>query len=127
MNHYTRWLELKEQNPGKYARDIAGLMNISEAELAFARVTHDAWRMRGDIREILAALESVGETKCICRNEYAVHEQVGSVHKPAFERTCRIDPQSARAGFTSVSQSMGQCFPHQRKHGSWRTPEYSVL
>lgn len=78
MNHYTRWLELKEQNPGKYARDIAGLMNISEAELA-------------------------------------------------FERTCRIDPQSARAGFTSVSQSMGQCFPHQRKHGSWRTPEYSVL
>lgn len=29
MNHYTRWLELKEQNPGKYARDIAGLMNIS--------------------------------------------------------------------------------------------------
>lgn len=36
MNHYTRWLELKEQNPGKYARDIAGLMNISEAELAFA-------------------------------------------------------------------------------------------
>lgn len=56
MNHYTRWLELKEQNPGKYARDIAGLMNISEAELAFARVTHDAWRMRGDIREILAAL-----------------------------------------------------------------------
>ena len=33
MNHYTRWLELKEQNPGKYARDIAGLMNISEAEL----------------------------------------------------------------------------------------------
>ena len=44
MNHYTRWLELKEQNPGKYARDIAGLMNISEAELAFARVTHDACR-----------------------------------------------------------------------------------
>ncbi|MCZ5652371.1 hypothetical protein O5472_27060, partial [Escherichia coli] len=55
-----RWLELKEQNPGKYARDIAGLMNISEAELAFARVTHDAWRMCGDIRDILAALESVG-------------------------------------------------------------------
>ncbi|NDO81825.1 hemin-degrading factor [Citrobacter sp. NCU1] len=78
MNHYTRWLELKEQNPGKYARDIAGLMNISEAELAFARVGHDAWRLHGDIRELLAALEAVGETKCICRNEYAVHEQVGA-------------------------------------------------
>lgn len=42
MNHYTRWLELKDENPGKYARDIAGLMNISEAELTFARVGHDA-------------------------------------------------------------------------------------
>ena len=78
MNHYTRWLELKEQHPGKYARDIAGLLGISEAELTFARVGHDAWRLRGDTREIFAALESVGETKCICRNEYAVHEQVGA-------------------------------------------------
>ncbi|MCP5945587.1 hypothetical protein NL376_27545, partial [Klebsiella pneumoniae] len=26
MGHYTRWLELKEEHPGKYARDIAGLM-----------------------------------------------------------------------------------------------------
>ncbi|HCQ7173931.1 TPA: hemin-degrading factor [Enterobacter cloacae] len=78
MNHYTRWLELKDKNPGKYARDIAGLMNISEAELTFARVGHDAWRLRGDAREILAALEAVGETKCICRNDYAVHEQVGA-------------------------------------------------
>ncbi len=42
MGHYTRWLELKEEHPGKYARDIAGLMHISEAELAFARVGHDA-------------------------------------------------------------------------------------
>jgi putative hemin transport protein len=78
MNHYTRWLELKEQNPGKYARDIAALMNISEAELTWARVGHDAWRLHGDIRAILGALEAVGETKCICRNQYAVHEQVGT-------------------------------------------------
>jgi len=78
MNHYTRWLELKEQHPGKYARDIAALMNISEAELTWARVGHDAWRLHGEIREILGALEAVGETKCICRNDYAVHEQVGA-------------------------------------------------
>ena len=52
MDHYTRWLALKEENPGKDARDIAGLMNLSEAELTFARVGHDAWRLRGEIREI---------------------------------------------------------------------------
>ena len=78
MNHHAQWLELKQQNPGKYARDIAALMGIAEAELTWHRVGHDAWRLRGEIREIIAALESVGETKCICRNEYAVHEQVGA-------------------------------------------------
>lgn len=78
MNHYTRWLELKKENPGKYARDIAGLMNISEAELTFARVGHDARRLRGEVREILGALEAVGETKCIaatnmrCMNRLAL-------------------------------------------------------
>lgn len=78
MNQYSRWLELKAQHPGKYARDIAALMHISEAELTFARVGHDAWRLQGAVRDILAALEKVGEVKCICRNEYAVHEQVGA-------------------------------------------------
>ena len=82
MDHYTRWLALKEENPGKYARDIAGLMNLSEAELTFARVGHDAWRLRGEIREILGALEAVGETKCICRNVYAVHAQAGRFTQP---------------------------------------------
>ncbi len=78
MNHYTRWLALKDENPGNYARDIAAMMHISEAELAWARVGHDAWRLRGEIREVLAALESAGDVKCICRNDYAVHEQIGS-------------------------------------------------
>lgn len=74
---YDDWLRLKQQHPKRYARDIAKLMNISEAELTHARVGHDAWRLKGEIRAILAALEAVGETKSICRNEYAVHEQVG--------------------------------------------------
>ncbi|MGL4723189.1 MAG: hemin-degrading factor [Scandinavium sp.] len=78
MNHYARWLALKEENPGKYARDIAALMEISEAELTWARVGHDAWRVKGEVRDVLAALEAVGDVKCICRNDYAVHEQVGS-------------------------------------------------
>jgi putative hemin transport protein len=61
----------------KYARDIAAEMGISEAELTAARLGHDAVRLQDDARAIMPALESVGETKCICRNEYAVHEQVG--------------------------------------------------
>ncbi|RKQ38706.1 hemin-degrading factor, partial [Enterobacter sp. R1(2018)] len=74
---YDGWLRLRQQHPKKYARDIARLMNVSEAELTHARVGHDAWRLKGEIRDVLASLESVGETQSICRNEYAVHEQVG--------------------------------------------------
>ncbi|ALR76927.1 hemin-degrading factor [[Enterobacter] lignolyticus] len=77
MTLYTRWLALKDQHPGLYARDIAATMRISEAELAWSRVGHDAWRLQGAIRDMLAALEAVGDVKCVCRNEYAVHEQVG--------------------------------------------------
>lgn len=78
MSHlYQTWLSLKADNPQKYARDIAAMMNISEAQLTHARVGHDAWRLQGEIRSMLHALENVGETKCICRNDYAVHEQVG--------------------------------------------------
>ncbi len=77
MNRYQTWLDLKAQNPGKYARDIAGMMKISEAELTHSRVDHDATRLNASARDLLHALADVGETKCICRNEYAVHEQVG--------------------------------------------------
>ena len=63
MNHYTRWLELKEDNPEKYARDIAGLMHISEAELAFARVGHDAWRLRARVNFAAAVTDPLAGFK----------------------------------------------------------------
>lgn len=75
---WQRYQEVKASGTAKYARDIAAVMGISEAELAAARVGHDAVRLQDNARAILAALERTGETKCICRNEYAVHEQVGA-------------------------------------------------
>ncbi|QNE52397.1 hemin-degrading factor [Klebsiella michiganensis] len=74
---WQRYLTTKAQSSAKYARDIAAEMGISEAELTEARLGYDAVRLQDDARAILTALETVGETKCICRNEYAVHEQVG--------------------------------------------------
>jgi putative hemin transport protein len=77
----TIWLEyqiIKTREPAKYIRDIARELSISEAELCYARIGNDATLLNGEMRDILAALEAVGETKCICRNEYAVHEHIGS-------------------------------------------------
>ncbi|QLK61607.1 hemin-degrading factor [Enterobacteriaceae bacterium Kacie_13] len=75
--HYQDYLQAKEANPGKYARDLAEILGISEAELTALRVSHDAAKLNVDGRTLLAALESVGGTKSITRNDYAVHEQEG--------------------------------------------------
>ncbi|PWC24500.1 MULTISPECIES: hemin-degrading factor [Brenneria] len=74
---YQQYLDAKTAHPRKYARDLAALLGISEAELTHARVGHDAQRLQGDAKSWLGALEQVGKTKSITRNEYAVHEHVG--------------------------------------------------
>lgn len=74
---YEHYLALKGEHPKKYARDLAALMGIGEAQLCEARVGQDAQALKADFPALLAALFAVGETKSITRNEYAVHEQVG--------------------------------------------------
>nr|WP_113866304.1 ChuX/HutX family heme-like substrate-binding protein [Brenneria salicis]NMN91940.1 putative hemin transport protein [Brenneria salicis ATCC 15712 = DSM 30166]RBP62839.1 putative hemin transport protein [Brenneria salicis ATCC 15712 = DSM 30166]RLM30712.1 hemin transporter [Brenneria salicis ATCC 15712 = DSM 30166] len=74
---YQLYLQAKIAHPRKYARDLATLLGISEAELTQARVGQDAQRFQGDAKSWLNALEQVGNTKSITRNDYAVHEHVG--------------------------------------------------
>lgn len=74
---YSRYLTARTDNPRLYARDLAALLGVSEAELAAARVGYDARRLVDRPKALLAALESVGELKAITRNARAVHEQVG--------------------------------------------------
>jgi putative hemin transport protein len=74
---YQRYQQAKIDNPGKYARDLAGILSVSEAELTHARVGKDARRLKADARTLLGELEHVGVTKSITRNTHAVHEQVG--------------------------------------------------
>ncbi|PLR37369.1 hemin-degrading factor [Chimaeribacter californicus] len=74
---YAHYLDIKKTHPRHYARDIARLMQRSEAELLAIRTGHDARRLQLNPAALLAALETVGETLSITRNEYAVHEQRG--------------------------------------------------
>lgn len=74
---YQRYQQAKTDNLNKYARDLAELLGVSEAELTHARVGHDARRLQADVRTLLTELEQVGVTKSITRNSYAVHEQMG--------------------------------------------------
>ena len=74
---YERYQQAKIDHPGKYARDLAAILGVSEAELTHARVGHDTRRLQADARTLLTELEQVGVTKSITRNSYAVHEQMG--------------------------------------------------
>ncbi|PNK65371.1 MULTISPECIES: hemin-degrading factor [Pantoea] len=74
---WQHYQTLKSRHPKKYARELAALMGISEAELCAARVGQEAQPLKPQFRELLSALEAVGETKSITRNEYAVHEHLG--------------------------------------------------
>ncbi|KOA71293.1 hemin-degrading factor [Pantoea agglomerans] len=74
---YEHYFALQCEHQKKYARDLAALMGIGEAQLCEARIGRDAKALKTDFPALLAALEAVGETKNITRNEYAVHELVG--------------------------------------------------
>ncbi|WP_459176517.1 hemin-degrading factor [Ewingella americana] len=74
---YENYLQAKQSHPEKYARDLAEVFNITEAELTHLRVSHDTRRLDVDARTLLTALENVGGVKSITRNAYAVHEQQG--------------------------------------------------
>ncbi|MBA8866215.1 putative heme degradation protein [Pantoea agglomerans] len=77
---YQHYLVLKGEQPNKYARDLAALIGISEAELCEARIGVDAVALKRDFPALLKALGAVGETKNITRNAYAVHEHLGEYH-----------------------------------------------
>ncbi len=51
--HYQQYLELKTQHTGTYARDLAALMGITEAELLLARTADDAQQLRADFPALL--------------------------------------------------------------------------
>lgn len=74
---FQRYQALKAEQPKTYARDLASLLSVSEAELTHARTLDDAVTLRPDFTALLPALAAVGETKSITRNAWAVHEQVG--------------------------------------------------
>ncbi|PHM67053.1 hemin transport protein [Xenorhabdus stockiae] len=81
---YERYQQAKADNKAKYARDLAAYLNVSEGELLHSRVGIDAKRLNVDAPTLLQELATVGETKAITRNDFAVHEQVGRYENTKF-------------------------------------------
>ncbi|CNB66442.1 hemin transport protein [Yersinia intermedia] len=77
MSLYQRYLSTKRLNPQLPTRDVAENLNVSEAELAYARVGHDMERLNISASVLLAELAHVGLTQSVTANQCARHEITG--------------------------------------------------
>lgn len=83
--NYEDYLRLKEQHSDKHARDLAAILNISEAELMHCRIGKGgAQCLTGNIPDLLQAVTHIGDVKAITRNDYVVSIQTGQYSHPRF-------------------------------------------
>lgn len=72
-----RYLNTRQTHPELSFRDLAQKLDVSEAELAYARVGEDAERLDISASILFSELKNVGVTRSITRNPHAVHELIG--------------------------------------------------
>ncbi|WP_392430700.1 hemin-degrading factor [Yersinia sp. HM-2024] len=77
MTLYQQYLNTKHTHSELSSRDLAQRLNISEAELMYARVGEDAERLNINATLLLSELETVGVTRSVTSNPHAVHQLVG--------------------------------------------------
>jgi putative hemin transport protein len=72
-----RLTDLRAGQPGLRARDAAGALGVSEAELVACGVQDSATRLATAWREMLTAMPTLGRVMCLTRNDHCVHERHG--------------------------------------------------
>ncbi|ETX09931.1 hemin degrading factor [Marinomonas ushuaiensis DSM 15871] len=65
------------ENPKARRRDIAEVLNISEAALLDAQAGVQSIRLKNEVKEIIEALPTLGYVMTLMRNDNAVHERKG--------------------------------------------------
>ncbi|MEM5582702.1 ChuX/HutX family heme-like substrate-binding protein [Roseibium sp. AS2] len=73
--------QARAQNPKMRERDLARILDISEAELVASMVGHGARRIAPDFDVLFPGLKDVGTVMALTRNESAVHEKIGPFEK----------------------------------------------
>lgn len=80
----SRYEDLKVAEPKKRIRDLAKMLNVSEADILDARVGDGVTRLQSDAQAILKAIKPLGEVMALTRNEYCVHERKGVYDNASF-------------------------------------------
>ena len=111
----TRWLALKETEPGVRPRDAAARLGVTEAELVAARCGSGVRRLAGPWNDLIRRLREIGTVMTLTRNESAVHEKNGRFDRISFYGTTgvvlnrdidlRIFLDRWRSGFAVVEET----------------------
>ncbi|AHJ97342.1 hemin-degrading factor [Hymenobacter swuensis] len=84
----TRWLTYQQENPQSRIRDAARTLGTSEAALLATRCTGQADSpvtfLRGDFRELLKQVPTLGRVMALTRNDSVVHERKGRYENVSF-------------------------------------------
>ncbi len=67
----------RANNPKMRERDLARILNVSEAEFVAAFVGESVTRLEPRVDDLLNGLGACGEVMALTRNESAVHEKIG--------------------------------------------------
>lgn len=77
--------KVKAENPRLRIRDIAQVMQQSEAALVAMRTGDGVVRLEGDFKELLKEIHTLGVVMALTRNNNAVHERKGVYSNVSFE------------------------------------------
>lgn len=87
---YLSWQALREEQPKLRARDAAGRLGVSEAELVASRLGLNTIRLNPDWANLLPALGGLGRVMVLTRNEHCVHERKGVYREVTVTRTGKM-------------------------------------
>ncbi|TVR82905.1 MAG: hemin-degrading factor [Rhodospirillales bacterium] len=73
-----RFHALQKERPNARARDLADALDLSEGQVVAARCGDGVARLAPRWHDLLLGLTAVGPVMALTRNEYAVHEKIGT-------------------------------------------------
>lgn len=86
LNLKKEWESLKKENPRLRIKDAAKQLNVSELELLATNIGDSAILLKGDWKELIKEIPSLGKVMALTRNESVVHEKKGVYGNISFGR-----------------------------------------
>lgn len=80
-----KYEETKRENPKMRIRDIAKLLQSSEAELLATGIGQHVTLLEGNFENLLKDVHTLGRVMALTRNDNCVHERKGVYHNVSFE------------------------------------------